>query len=224
MNKEILEEALETVYKDEFAEFDCPQKHRFSLRHNIKMRRIFSLYKKNVKKMNAPSIKFRRKLIPALIIIILLTIVTGCAAIIISHFIIMEHENNTQLKAEDFSGGKETIEEIYYISALPDGFECVDEVTPEMLAGCMHSITYYNDDDIMISLLQSTKEVYDAHYSAEENGLENIVINGHTAIYIDYGGEVESGSIIWDNGDYIFEISGFLPKNKLIELAKSVKY
>lgn len=223
MNKEILEEALETVYKDEFAEFDCPQKHRFSLRHNIKMRRIFSLYKKNVKKMNAPSIKFRRKLIPALIIIILLTIVTGCAAIIISHFIITEHENNTQLKAEDFSGGKETIEEIYYISALPDGFECVNELKPEMSGGTEHWITYANDN-LVIAFFQSTKESYDAHYSAEESDLEHITINGQSALYIDYGSDIDSGTIVWDNGDYIFEVTGTFPKNKLIELAESVKF
>lgn len=224
MNEQILERVLEKVYRDDFAEFDYPQEHTFSLRHRIKMRHIFSLYEKNLSKINAPSIRFRRKLIPTLIIIILLTIITGCAAIIISRFVIMEHDNNTQLRAGDFSGGKEAIEEIYYISALPEGFVCVDEVTPEMSGGVEHWITYYNDDNIMIELLQSTKESYDAHYSTEENGLENIVINGHTAIYIDYGGNTYSGTVVWDNGDYVFEISGFLPKNKLIELAESVKF
>ena len=223
MDRKILEGALEKVYRDEFAEFDIPQEHRFSLRHRIKMRRIFSLYRKNMRKLNTSGIKFRRQLIAALIIIILLTIVTGCAAIIISHFVIMEHDNNTQLKAGDFSGGKEIIEEIYYIYALPDGFECVNELKPEMSGGSEHWITYTNDN-LVIAFFQSTKESYDAHYSAEESDLEHITINGYSALYIDYGSEIDSGTIIWDNGDYIFEVTGTFPKNKLIELAESVKY
>lgn len=49
-------------------------------------------------------------------------------------------------------------------------------------------------------------------------------INGNAGLCIDFGdNEFQHVVVVWDNGDYILELSGDLSKNQLIELAKTAK-
>ena len=52
------------------------------------------------------------------------------------------------------------------------------------------------------------------------NDLEYINFDGQTAYY---KGSDEYSVFIWDNGDYIFVISGNLTKTEIVELAKTPK-
>lgn len=219
MNEKLLEEALEAVYKAEFAEFDNAPDHIFSLRHRIRMRRVFAIYEKNT---NKRKVKFSRKMVLALIIIILLAVISGCTAVIISRFKNTVYEDNTLLQAEDFTMGKEFIEELYYFPVIPDGYEYDSELTAEMCAGKMHVISY-SDEVRLLVLTQSTHDIYETHYNTEYNDFEDIVIKSHTGLYlVSPNGNV--GTVVWDNGDYIFEIEATLTKEELIRLAESLEY
>ncbi|MGN0682961.1 MAG: DUF4367 domain-containing protein, partial [Oscillospiraceae bacterium] len=62
------------------------------------------------------------------------------------------------------------------------------------------------------------------HFNTEKCDFQEVDINGHCALLLDYSsiGEKFSG-VIWDNGDYVIELCGNLSKNQIIDLAKSTK-
>ncbi len=89
-NEILLKEILEEVHRREFAEFDNPPEHKFSLRHRLAMKRIFRRYERNVRKLkkaeedrsplqkeSMPHYSIKRRMIFALVIIILMTLLTG---------------------------------------------------------------------------------------------------------------------------------------------------
>lgn len=63
MNEYLLEDILEEAYKLDFAEFENPPEHRFSLKHRIGMRKIFSRYKKKAKRYSDPVYGSDRKIL-----------------------------------------------------------------------------------------------------------------------------------------------------------------
>ena len=72
---------------------------------------------------------------------------------------------------------------------------------------------------------QWAKPAFDSrHYNTENQKLSEIEINGHYGLFLDTStDEVNSFGVIWDNGDYILEISGNISKPDLLDLAKSTK-
>lgn len=89
-NETVLKEILGEVLRSEFAEFDNAPEHKFSLKHRLAMRRIFKRYDKNVRKLkkaekdhtplqneSLPYYSIKRRVIFALVVIILMTLLTG---------------------------------------------------------------------------------------------------------------------------------------------------
>ena len=61
-------------------------------------------------------------------------------------------------------------------------------------------------------------------YRTEDYGLEDIKINDHNGVCLNLSDKERFGArVVWDNDDYILEIDGNLPKDGLLELAKSAK-
>ena len=92
---------------------------------------------------------------------------------------------------------------------------------------------YEHRDEISVAwvVLQSRQECrdteaewidrYNQHFDNEHNNdLEYINFDGQEAYY---KGSDEYSVFIWDNGDYIFAISGNLTKTEIVELAKTLK-
>lgn len=86
MNETVLKEILGEALKREFMEFDDASEHKFSLKHKIAMKRIFLRYERNMRKTGAaqaaeqeyePSRGLKRRLIVAMVVIILMTLLTG---------------------------------------------------------------------------------------------------------------------------------------------------
>ena len=50
---------------------------------------------------------------------------------------------------------------------------------------------------------------------------ENIIINGCNGFIVDLGNN--EYYISWDNGDYVFDITGNIGKNALIEVSQSIQ-
>ena len=73
-------------------------------------------------------------------------------------------------------------------------------------------------------LTQHVKKSYSSNFNTEHKDLNEVDINGHTGLYIDFSeNEFNSSILVWDNGDYIIEIGGDLSKDVLVNLAKSAK-
>ena len=60
--------------------------------------------------------------------------------------------------------------------------------------------------------------------NTEKGKLVEVEINGYSGVTLDLSKENQDLiQIIWDNGDYLLYISGDIPQNELLVLAKSAK-
>lgn len=50
---------------------------------------------------------------------------------------------------------------------------------------------------------------------------ENIIINGYNGFIVDLGNN--EYYISWDNGDYVFDITGNIGENAMIEVSQSIQ-
>lgn len=217
--KDILEEmCLEEA--NEFANMENVTHQHFSLRHRRRMRKILSTNRTGRRSLrNLPP----SKRIAAVILIILLASLTFAAgAIAISGFIRKEHRDNTQLFPADIGNCPVRIEHEYYLSEIPEGYELYEkDISPFDVY--IQYINPTNQDTLIFT--QDVKEEYEQHFDNEKANFEEIDINDHYGLYINLGNkDREEGIIVWDNGDYIMEVKGFLAKNELINLAKSTKF
>lgn len=222
MNEFFLEDILEEAYKLDFAEHENPPEHRFSLKHKIRMRKIFSLYKKNTKRYNASLYKrsVKMSLRMAIIVIILAALTVTAAAVTIT-FLRREHEDNTQLFAANIEGAPTVLEDIYVLTALPIEYECT---TDNLMLEMHTSIFTHKITGKTVMFTQTVKSEFYAHYNTEGYEFQEISVNDHDGLYIDFAYDgIESGLIVWDNGDYIFDIDGDLSKDELIHLAETIK-
>lgn len=229
----LLDEVLTEYYEDEFSKCSDAAEYKFSLKHRLAMKKIFKIYERNteylrpkpsLKPMSTRKVRLTPRSALILVLIIFLGVLVGCtAAYFVSQgFSGYVHSDNTEIFPIDTGNCPTVIEEKYYLSELPEGFEIADaDSTP------YYEYVYYENKSTgqMISFHQEVKPDYDpVHLNTENHKAEEVNINGHNGLCIDFTkGERIHSSVIWDNGDYILDLSADLPKNKLLDLAKSAK-
>lgn len=228
MSESVLKSILEESAQLEWAKYDSVPEHSFSRKHCRSMRRIFRQYDNKHHSYgisnSSKRIRITRKTALILVLIVFLTTIAGCA---VAYFISQSfrgevHSDNTELYVINTDNCPSFIEEKYYLSDLLQDFELLDtDSTP------FYENTSYKNKLMgqIIVFRQWVKTEYDSsHYNTEGQDFEEIEINGHYGICLDFSpkGHISS-CVIWDNGDYIFELSGDLPKNELIDLAKTAK-
>ena len=76
-----------------------------------------------------------------------------------------------------------------------------------------------------ITFSQIVKSEYSTqHLNTERHDLEEIEINGKFGILLDLSDDKRTKTLVlWDNGNYILEITADLHKNEIINLAKNTK-
>lgn len=228
MSESVLKSILEESAQLEWAKYGSVSEHTFSRKHCRSMRRIFKLYENKrpsyVNSNPSQRIRITRKAALVLALIIFLAAIAGCAA---AYFLSQSfrgtvHHDNTELFVINTDNCPPTIEQKYYLSDLSQDFELLDtDSTP------FYEYTSYENKltGQIIAFRQCVKSEYDSsHYNTEGQDFEEIEINGHYGLCLDFSpkGYIFSG-VIWDNGDYILELSADLTKNELIDLAKSAK-
>lgn len=233
MYDSLLDEVLTEYYEEELLRYSDAPEHKFSLKHRIAMKKIFKIYERNTEYLRPkPSLKpmstHKERLNPRsallLVLIIFLGVLVGCtAAYFISQgFRGYVHSDNTEIFPIDTDNCPTVIEEKYCLSELPEGFEITDTDSSPF-----HEYAYYENKSTgqMISFSQEVKPDYGpVHLNTENHNVEEVDINGHNGLLIDFTEDERiHSSMLWDNGDYILELSADLPKNELIDLAKSAK-
>lgn len=111
-----------------------------------------------------------------------------------------------------------SIEDVY-IMDVPNGFDIIYK--DEIFEWSTYVHYEYRKDNDYIFFNQYVKTKYDADVNTENHSLNNIEINGYDGYIVDLGNNEYYMS--WDNGDYIFDITGNVGKNALIEMANSVQ-
>ncbi len=233
MYDSLLDEVLTEYYEEEFSRYSDAPEHKFSLKHRIAMKKIFKLYERNteyllpktsLKPMSTHKVRLNPRSALFLVLIIFLGVLVGCTA---AYFISQSfrgyvHSDNTEIFPIDTDNCPTFIEEKYYLSELPEGFEITDTDSSPYY----EYVSYRNPSTGQtISFHQEVKPGYGpVHLNTENHKVEEVDINGHNGLCIDFTeGERIHSSVLWDNGDYILELSADLSKNELFDLAKSAK-
>lgn len=235
MNENILEEIVAESYRREYEQYGNAPEHRFSIKHKFNMKRIFARYARNVNKLKQTEQKEyfeeadygrrlspRQKLLVAVLVIILMSLLVGWVAVFISrNFHGTVYHDYTQIFPVDTDNCPQRIECRYELSEIPDRFELVETVSSPTIV----STKYKNKSTgVTFAIVQNVKSHYDPNINTEHQKIEEIDINGNIGLCLDFSDDKHSSSlIVWDNGDYIIDIGGNLPKDVLANLAKSTK-
>lgn len=231
MSESILKSLLEESARLEWDKYDSAPTHIFSRKHSREMKRIFKLYDKNTRKLctdNRSKIQRPKRLTlkhaVVLVALIFLAALAGCTA---AYFISQSfrgdvHREYTQIFPLDTANCTTTIEEKYYLPDLPEGFVLLE--TDSTPYDVYTSYKYFSTGE-NITLRQFVKTDFSPiHFNTEKCDFQEVDINGHCALLLDYSGIGEKFSgVIWDNGDYVIELCGNLYKNQIIDLAKTTK-
>lgn len=232
MNESDFKSILAEICEEEAAELNRVPPFKPSLRHRRAMKRIFVLYEKNTYATESspaivltPQIKnlrFCKRVIIFFILILCAAIVTGFTIAFFSrNFYGTVYNDSTQIFAVNTENCLTTIEYEYYLSELPDGFEMTKH---DSLSFDVYTVYEDKSSGKRISFSQCAKNCFSPHYNTEKHDFEEIDVNGHAGLCIDFSDDKHNRSIVvWDNGDYILEIVGNLSKNELLNLAESAK-
>ena len=80
----------------------------------------------------------------------------------------------------------------------------------------------YKKDDKYIAFIYQTKDVYqNSRLNTEGAIIENRNVNGYEALYFERANGAKC--LVWDNGDYIFEIQTNLDYDTALQIAESIK-
>ena len=218
-----LEELISGYFDNEFANIEevAP---RFSIKHKIAMRKIYRKFADNAYNKSStnqtvyvPSkpISIRKRMIIVAIIIIGMAVLTGFVIMFISNgFKGKVYHDNTHLFAVNTEGCPTTIEKEYELSVLPEGYELCDT----NVGNAMAQKVYKNNTGETIIFTQYIKSKFNLHINTEEHKTIETSINGCNAVYIDFNDK--NVIIVWDNNDYILEISGDFDKYEAAKLAE----
>lgn len=211
-----LKEIMCEVYRQDFAEFDNSMRHHFSRRSRKKLNGI--LYPKTLQPaQNLRRIAPGKRIVIALLIIILMAVGITAGATIANGFLRKNHSDNTELFTPAAANCPKIIENVYHLPEIPEEYEFYETVSDNWGVA-----TFYMNRNTgrCMALNQTVKEVYKSHVDNEHHPLEEVDINGHYGLYL---GDCYGGLLIWDNGDYVLELSGDFDKDTLLNLAKSTK-
>lgn len=224
MSECVFDTILQEWAENEWEGYADTPEFKTSKKHDRAMKRIFKLYDKKTRHLRSQSeiriITIRRRIEVALLVIIL-AVITGFTA---KHFISRGfrgevHSDNTELFPINTENCPEYIEEKYYLPELPEGFEVFQTDSTPYYEYIAYEKMQTGQTVVLKQWVKSA--FHSTHLNTEEGELVEVEINGHTGVFL----EVNSFCtlVIWDNGDYILELSADLPKYQLLNLAKNAK-
>ncbi len=221
--QDIFAMALQEFLAWEIDEYQKIPDHRFSLRFNKKMKRL--LYTPPVFELKGRRIPLKRAITAAMLVIILAALLTGATFAVYKlweNYRIEDNSLYSMLYIADIENSPETLEEEYRIGADMSGYAERIIQDDEYCYLVEYSLT---DTDTIIIFSQTTKEFSEQALLNTENAFVmpiEILINGCKGYYfMTYYG---SHYIMWDNGDYIIDMSAYgISKDELIILAETVQ-
>jgi len=207
-------------YGNEYIDFseDLNEFHTFSKKFEKKILKLVNLKKSKY----FPNVKvpIRRFVVAMIMIIILMTMTLAISAArdAFFGFFAQIFDTHSEVRSINYDNSPLVIEEIYCIST-PDGFELeyVDDINKNQ-----SSITYvYKNGTKYIVFTQYVKSEYNVSVNTENKITKSFSVNNFSGFIVDIGND--EYYISWDNEDYVFDITGNIGKNALIEVVKTVE-
>ena len=212
-----IQEVFNERFDDEMKELESEEPHIFSEKHNKKMAKLIKDQKKPYFTLICTAGRRAACIVAAILILSASALSVKAIREAVFDFIMRIFSDHTVVTTESGTdaGYPETIEEEYYISELPEGFE----QTQYGLSSTALSIYYSDYYGNYILYEQKVKTLYKSYYDDRLNESKVIYSNQEYLI-------IESDkntTYIWDNGHYIFEISSNIDKKSILKLCDSTK-
>lgn len=212
-----IQEVFNERFDDEMKELESEEPHIFSEKHNKKMAKLIKDQKKPYFMLICTTGRRVACIIATIIILSASALSVKAIREAIFDFIMKAFSDHTVVTTESGTdvGYPETIEEEYYISELPEGFNQTQRFSSDKSL----CINCFNDSGDYILFTQQVKSVYETYY---DTYLNKETINYNNQEYIIIESSIDT-TYIWDNGHYIFEVTSNLDKNTLVNLCNSIK-
>ena len=218
----LLYDALE-IYNNEWVTSEEFSKEKFetSEKFNKKMQKMIKSRSNIYYKATLTGLRRAICVIAAILTLMLSTLSVGAVREAIGDFFVKVFSTHDDISYnEQIDKPKsyhETIEKIYELGYVPDGYELVD------YSADTNNVSYmYFLDDKAIMFMQSTKSAYTVNVD-NENSVKSIETYDNQEYMIYSSTNSPDIVLIWDNGEYIFSLTGNLNKSEAIELCKSLK-
>ena len=215
-----VQEVFNERFEQEELEFLSEEPHVFSKKHNKKMAKLIKDQKKPYFKLICTTGRRVACIIVAVIVVTASALSVKAVREVVFDFITQVFSDHNVITTESGTATDypEKIEDEYYISELPEGFEETDKTQTETSIDVK-----YNKDSAYIIFTQHTKADYKVYFDNEHNVFENYTDNDGQKYMIITSTRDDRTTYIWDNGQYVFSISSNLPNNMILELCKSTK-
>ena len=183
--------------------------HKFSQKHIDAINEI--IYPKPAVKVKKLSKKTIRFIIIAAVLLALAT--TAIASPAFRQFTLKDFSNHSEYRVGDTKKAK--VVSSLKLNYIPDEFKMVDKYESVNL----FSFSYKNGEqslDVEKLYLRSS-----IAFDTENSVKEELQINGADAAY--YRTADNWGTVIFNNGEYIYHISGNISKEELVKIAQNVE-
>ena len=216
---ELFLQALEKDYNERFDSYmssledKCCEEHIFSDKHNKKMTKFIKRREKPYFVLISTAVRRAACIAAAILVVSVSALSVKAIRETVFDFIKHIFSDHNVVTTEDGKdvGYPQTIEEEYYISELPTGFEETNKGRTDN----SFDIAYFRNDEY-IFFTQYTKAAYEQTYDNEHSEFnEYIDSDGKQYMLITNKSET---TYIWDNGRYIFEITSNLDKKDALKL------
>lgn len=236
----LLKEAFDEIVKEEYEERpkEFP-KHRFSFKFHWKMHHIFFSFnskkkkknpKKNIKRHSSllelfhPITKKHRLTIISIVMLLFLGGTAVAAEPIISwlrDFYVNQCEDHVKLQKEEESTVQpETDFQKYQLTELPEGYYFEKEEYDEAFQ--RYRVWFSNGINELLYLKQSFKEdEAPEEYTSNLDSLEPVKLDNFTGYYTK---DETQGILILSDDVYMLVLSGYFPKETLIDLAENLEF
>ena len=197
-----LKDVIDEDYNADMEAISLNDEHEFSDKHNKKMKKL-------IIRQSRPYFK--------LIVLSASALSVEAVRNAVYDFIIKIFSNHSVVTTESGTddGYPTSIEEKYYISKLPAGFEQTQYGETD------NSISvFYSNGKKGILFDQNVKGDHKIYMDNERTDFTKIEIDGQEYLLFESDTDV---TCIWDNGRYILSISSNLDKETVIDLCKSTK-
>lgn len=184
--------------------------HTFSKESEDKMN---SFLNPGIRKISAK--KFFVCITAAIIAATIMALNAGAIKNSFNNFIMKAFDTHTEIKSEIFDNGSDIITDKHILD-IPYGFDLSNSFDNEIVT----MYEYGNKDGKYIVFTQTAKTYFDTNINTEDSSMKYISAESFDGYAVEI--DTDEYYILWNNDSYVFEITGNIGKDALIEIANSV--